>query len=389
MHICLLLFNMPLSKVCGSSRFTIQIANELVTRGHQVTVIANKEISGKSSYKFDLIEVDTPPYGSWKNCLNDELSFFDTINKYLDALIKVHLKNNIDVLHAQHLLFSTLIAGLFNKAFKVPFISTCHGTETYESMEDPRMKSFFVFAQESKCITSASKTIIPDILKFINTSSKDIYITPPAVNTKDFSPNKTSGQKIRNLLKIQKSSFVILFAGRLVKEKGILEVPFIFQDFYNKHKDSVLLILGDGPEKSILENKLENLNLPKSSYRITGFIPQGDMAKYYNASDVFIMPSLWNEPFATSSLEAMACGCAVLVNNIGGISQMLNSKGFSQLICRRSHRKDFAIKLDKFYLDRDLLATTSKRLSELIKNEHTWKHRTSLLLSIYKKTLNI
>lgn len=63
---------MPLSKICGSSRFTWQVANQLTLKGHEVVVIANKEPGSFSKTRFRLIQVDTPPYGSWANCLTDE-----------------------------------------------------------------------------------------------------------------------------------------------------------------------------------------------------------------------------------------------------------------------------------------------------------------------------
>ena len=89
MKIALLLFNMPLSKLCGSARYTVQVASKLTEQGHDVTVIANKDSDNKR-YNFQHIQVDTPPYGSWGNCLTDPSSFLNTIFEYTQTLVSLH-----------------------------------------------------------------------------------------------------------------------------------------------------------------------------------------------------------------------------------------------------------------------------------------------------------
>lgn len=185
MKLAILLFNMPVSKASGSCRFVWQIAEELQNRGIDVTVLANKDDS-KSTHNFRLIEVDTPPYGSWTNCLSDKISFANTINKYLVALLEANNTYHFDLIHVQHLLFSTLIASLFKDLTGIQFVATCHGTETYESVGHPDMEYFFKYANEATLVTSASEAILDDIFRLTRFSRESIPITYPGVDVNKF-----------------------------------------------------------------------------------------------------------------------------------------------------------------------------------------------------------
>jgi len=387
MRIALLLFNIPVTKACGSSRFITQISSELSKRGHDVTVIANKNGISIKGYNFRLIEVDTPPYGNWEKCLDDENSFVDTIAKYLKVLIKSHKKYHFQLLHVQHLLFSTLIGSLFKDLFKVPFIATCHGTETYESKNNQRMLNFFKYAEAAEYITAASESIIPDIKSVLKSIKNPIEITNPSVDNKIFKYDAHQRNEIRKKLGYTSQDKVILFVGRLVKEKGILKMPTIFNKIYSTNNKVKLLIVGDGNERNIMEKKLKNLNLPKNTYKFTGLIPPTKIPEFYNSADVFLMPAVWNEPFATCVLEAISCECPAIVSANGGIAKMFKKNGLGYLVCRKNNPKEFVNKTTHLLGDKKFSFRIRKNLLKLINQKYTWKICVDNLENIYEKTI--
>ena len=384
MKLVILLFNMPVSKASGSCRFVWQIAEELQNRGIDDTVVANKDDS-KTTHRFRLIEVDTPPYGSWTNCISDKLGFANTINKYLIALLDANNTYHFDLLHVQHLLFSTLIASLFKDLTGIQFLATCHGTETYESLGRPDMEYFFKYANEAALVTSASDAILDDIIRLTRFSSESIPITYPGVDVNCFKPDLFKRKTIRSSLSFSEKNKVLLFAGRLVAEKGVLLVPKIFSDVYQKNNDARLLVVGDGPQRKETERALARLHIDQKLYRFTGLVPQDKMAEYYSASDLFLMPSVWNEPFATSALEAMSSGCIPVLNNIGGVANMLMREGFGKLILNRN-TDDFSQKVIELLEDESDSSTLSKNLCALIKNKFTWESRATQLVKIYEQS---
>jgi len=385
MRLAILLFNMPVSKASGSCRFVWQIAEELQNRGVDVTVIANKDNS-KTIHNFRLIEVDTPPYGSWTNCLSDKISFANTINKYLIALLGANDIYHFDLLHVQHLLFSTLIASLFKDLTGIKFVSTCHGTETYESAGHPDMEYFFKYADEATLVTSASEAILDDILRLTRFSRKSIAVTYPGVDVNKFKPDSGKRSVVRSNLGFSEKDKILLFAGRLVAEKGVLLVPKILSEVYRNNNEARLLIVGDGPQRNETQLALARLNIDQKLYRFTGLIPQDKMTDYYSASDIFLMPSVWNEPFATTALEAMSNGCLPVLNDIGGVAKMLKGEGFEKLILSRSN-DNFSQKVIDLLADEAGSLTISEKLVDLMKDKFTWKSRVTQFINIYEQSI--
>lgn len=385
MKLAILLFNMPISKASGSCRFVWQIAEELQNRGIDVTVIANKDGS-KSPHNFRLIEVDTPPYGSWTNCLSDKISFTDTVNKYLIALLEANNTYHFDLLHVQHLLFSTLIASLFKDLTCIKFVATCHGTETHESVGRSDMECFFKYANEATLVTSASEVILDDILRLTRFSRKSIAVTYPGVDVSKFKLDSDKRRVVRSNLGFSEKDKILLFAGRLVAEKGVLLVPKIFRDIYQKNKEARLLIVGEGPQKKEAEQALAKLHIDQNLYRFTGLIPQDKMTDYYSASDIFLMPSVWNEPFATTALEAMSNGCLPVFNDIGGVAKMLKKEGFEKLVLSQN-KGGFSQKVIELLADEIGSSAICKKLGVLMKDKFTWKSRVTQFINIYEQSI--
>ncbi|MEK7154760.1 MAG: glycosyltransferase family 4 protein [Patescibacteria group bacterium] len=377
---------MPLSKLCGSSRFTTQTANKLAKMGHDVTVIANKD-SYPPENNFRYLQVDTPPYGSWRNCLSDEESFLSTIYKYLEVLFKAHREYKFDILHVQHLLFSTIIASIFKDTFGIPFVATCHGTETFESDGNMRMQRFFRYAENASHITADSDTIIDDIHKFISFSANKVSVVNTAVDIKKFHQSADLRAITRKNLRFKPSDRVLLYAGRLVQEKGILEVPHIYKNLLQSHQNLKLLIVGDGPMRPNLEKSLSQLGLLNENCKLMGFVHPDSMPDYYNASDVFLMPSLWNEPFATASLEAMACGCVVVAYARGGVAKMLQNRGFESLVSKQGNIEDFVDKVGELLSSQAKMSDYSRKLQNLVRDNLSWEISTLKLVTIYNDVL--
>jgi glycosyltransferase involved in cell wall biosynthesis len=95
--------------------------------------------------------------------------------------------------------------------------------------------------------------------------------------------------------------------GRMVKAKGFEYVIDAMKSIQNGH----LLIVGDGPNKDALIAQAERLGL-SDSVTFTG--SQSDTAPFYQASDCFVMSSIY-EPLGQTILEALACGLPIVAFN--------------------------------------------------------------------------
>ena len=90
-----------------------------------------------------------------------------------------------------------------------------------------------------------------------------------------------------------------------------------------EREDVMLLIGGQGEIKEKLQQLISDLGLQRTT--LTGYIAyDGELPKYYQASDLFVMPSITLEGFGLSTVEALACGVPVVGTSTGGTPEILN-----------------------------------------------------------------
>ena len=113
----------------------------------------------------------------------------------------------------------------------------------------------------------------------------------------------------------------LIYVGRLCVEKGVLVLLQALDTLINEqHKQHCHLnIFGDGDEAYIkeLQSFLNEKDLTKY-VTFHGKVPQDELIKHYDRSDVMLIPSIWKEPFGLVVAEAMARGLPVIASNIGG-----------------------------------------------------------------------
>jgi len=141
------------------------------------------------------------------------------------------------------------------------------------------------------------------------------------VNTEKFKPNKIFREKIRKKYNISNDDKVIIFVGRLNKDKGILDLVEAFNLIsakkysYNIH----LFIVGDDEENLVQKIKKKYKSIINKIHFI-GFIDNTE--EYFAASDIFCLPS-YREGFGMSVLEAGSSGLPVIVSDIYGLNDSI------------------------------------------------------------------
>jgi len=113
----------------------------------------------------------------------------------------------------------------------------------------------------------------------------------------------------------------MLSFGRLVPEKGFargLEAVAILKGRYGI--DVEYSILGVGPDSDRLSGLAASLGIA-DRVRLPGFVD--DVRRWIAETDVVLVPSLWQEPFGLTVIEAMACGRPVIATRVGGIPEIV------------------------------------------------------------------
>lgn len=140
------------------------------------------------------------------------------------------------------------------------------------------------------------------------------------VDLERFSPQVFSKKQvaaIRRELGIAEQSFVILFVGRLTKDKGIRELVAAFRMIQNDRKDIELLLVGPfEPERDPLPRETLDELSDNPHIHVVGFSPEPE--KYIVIADVFCLPS-YREGFGSVVIEAAAMGVPSVASNVIGL----------------------------------------------------------------------
>lgn len=153
----------------------------------------------------------------------------------------------------------------------------------------------------------------------------------------DISLSKEERKKIRAKYSIKDNDFAFLYTGRLIPEKGVKEMIQSFNNACKNVKNIKLLIVGSSSYKNGTKNQyiseLQTLvALNKENIIFTGYVDYNDIPSIYKACDAQIVPSIWGEPLATTVIEGMASSLPLIVNNVGGIPEMVGENGEAAII---------------------------------------------------------
>ena len=119
-----------------------------------------------------------------------------------------------------------------------------------------------------------------------------------------------------------KDEIQILYIGRLAKIKGVDLLIKAINILYKQY-DIKLTIVGDGEERSSLEALVDDLGL-NEVVKFEG--NQRDIDKFLSKSNIFVYPSICQEAFGLSVVEALAYGIPCVTNKVGGLVEIIENE---------------------------------------------------------------
>lgn len=188
-------------------------------------------------------------------------------------------------------------------------ISFSHSTGMY-SGKIKKFVQYFLKIMISKWSTGkigvseeACKWLYTD--KVIKKNEYSVF--PNTIDVEKFKFNVTERSILRQKLGFEKDDFVIGSVGRLSPEKNHVFLLDLMESLRNHHSEAKLVIIGDGPLKKKLMDKIKSENLED----IIKILPStSEINKYYNAFDLFLFPSKF-EGFGITIFEAICNGLIV------------------------------------------------------------------------------
>ncbi len=234
-------------------------------------------------------------------------------------------------------------AALISQKLNVPFVARVHGTDINETTQYPfRRKMIRTSLNSSKAIVANSKGLIARMQEIGIQENKFHFI----LNGVDRDIFKVlDKEEALKKCKIKNDRRHILFVGNLVEVKGVRYLI----DALREIKDAQLNIIGDGTLLNQLKTQAQQLGVAER-INFVGRINHCELAQWFNACDVFCLPSL-NEGCPNVVLEALACQTPVVASNVGAIPDLIDSNDKGLLV--NSKDADGLAKALKEVLNRD------------------------------------
>ena len=185
-----------------------------------------------------------------------------------------------------------------------------------------------IYDKASRILTVSD--YISGCVKTINPNDKKCVSILNGIDLAAFSTIITS-TVTRNQLGLSDDDFVMVFSGRITKEKGVTELIDSMIRL-NNHPKIKLLIIGSpfygdtaNEDDFVRELKQKAISI-ESRIQFTGFIPYSKMPQYLKISDIAVIPSLWDDPCPNTVLEAQAMGLPIITTRRGGIPEEVTEK---------------------------------------------------------------
>jgi glycosyltransferase involved in cell wall biosynthesis len=176
----------------------------------------------------------------------------------------------------------------------------------------------------------------------------------------------------------------LLFVGRLIPYKGV-ELLLRAVEIAARRCSIKLDIVGgaDPVYKNFLLQLIQELRL-ESSVNFLSPVPRHQLPSLYQRADVFCFPTLC-DTYGIALLEAMSCGCAVLVSDVAGAGEIVNGENGLKvrLDAPDEYIREYAEKIVALAQNHELRASLGERARKFIRREHDWDRIGDQILAVY------
>jgi glycosyltransferase involved in cell wall biosynthesis len=180
---------------------------------------------------------------------------------------------------------------------------------------------------------------------------------------------------------IREGSLIVTTVGRLAEQKGHIFLIRAMQKLVAEHPQVVLLLVGDGPLKGLLEAEIQSMKL-SASVRMTGF--RDDFSDLLAITDIFVFPSL-NEGLSYILLEAMAAGKPVVATDAGGNKELVVD-GETGRIVRPKDVEGLRVAIEALIADEKLRETMGEKGQQKVRASFALEGMIRKTLSFYDET---
>jgi L-malate glycosyltransferase len=343
----------------GSGAVATELGIALAARGHEVHFITYRQPFRLPSFlpRIFFHEVDVGRYPLF------EFPPYDlALAVRMHEVVRTH---GLELLHCHYAIPHATSAWIAREMLRetaedVHLITTLHGTDITIVGQDPSFFPITKFSiEKSDRITAVSDYLREETCRAFGCNGPDIevihnFIDPEIYNRDKYPP------LFRN--QFGRSKAILMHVSNFRAVKRIRDVIRIYAEV-NRELPSVLVMIGDGPDRAAAEEEARILGVEDS----VSFLGKVDtIAPLLAAADLFLLPSQ-SESFGLSALEALASGVPVVGSNAGGLPEVVRD-GETGTLCAVGDIPGMAaasveiLRDNKRWLEMSNLASTDARV---------------------------
>ena len=265
--------------------------------------------------------------------------FIQVYNYYLLRTSKAIEKFKPQLIHVFHTAFLPPIARTLANLYKLPFIITTHGSDLHYFSEDGRWRA-----------------------NVRDASTRAKFITANSNFTREW--------------------YLQMFGKDLAKKtKTIPAGVSNMIDFGRK-----IVILGDGPERKYLESLIQKYKL--TNVHLLGYFSHklGEINDFYLRADVYVAPSVWNEPLGIVILESMVHKTPVIVTRKGGVSTIVKD-GVNGFLVSPKSPNEIAKKVNLLIENEKLRYKMGENAYRTVVERFNWDRIATKFYNLYDRCL--
>ena len=308
---------------------------------------------------------------------------YHTVRRTVD---RVQQSFPFDLIHS-HRLFPTGYVGVkIARRWKVPAVVSAVGSDVHthpHSHRGIRRRTVSTIAECAE-VLAVSRAVAADI-QCLSPRSQPVHVTYRGVDAEQFSPGRNV-EELRAKLGLPADGIGVCTVGRLVKEKGVIELLAAFEEVVRRHPSVWLAMVGDGPLRRDLSTRAEASGIGQKVF-LPGALKHEEVADWINAADIFALAS-YNEGLPNVVREAMACARPVVATDAGGTAEAVQD-GLSGILVPPGHVAPLAAAIERLILSDTLRKEMGAAGRRIVLTKFDWEASATKIRRVYEDVLGL
>ncbi|OGF65140.1 MAG: hypothetical protein A2Y62_21325 [Candidatus Fischerbacteria bacterium RBG_13_37_8] len=314
-------------------------------------------------------------------------SRFHSLLKMYAMADKICSQHPITLIQSQEPVFTGLLSLILKRKHAIPVNVLLYGGNVYDPLWKKQRLLNSISSLLGKYVLNHADsiqvegTLIKQSLISHAMPASKIFVKPMVPhNLEIFS--KAAGSGVREQLLQNKFEHIILFVGRLIKEKNLAHFLEVFKIVLQTHPATLLVIIGDGDQATALQKLAHRLFINKN---ITWFphVAHDTLPHYYKAADIFTLFSV-SEGFPRVLMEAAAAGIPIVCSRISGSTDAVDD-GQTGFIIPINNMRECADKIILLLNDSSLRAKMGNAAPLFIKHIGSFQDNIKKQIDIWQQ----